>query len=406
MKKFTLLFCITLSMILSFSACGNSSSSDTDESQAVKVDSVKYSIETQNFSQELTRDGYTLKEKQYFDLVTVEGEGDAAKEINAGLESRLDDYKESLEETQGYLNDSVGEMFDGDEFINTFDAEVTQNSDGLFSVRYQSEWYQGGVSNANEYGDVFSISSGHKLNLAGALDVSEEEAMSYVVRTVKKAMEEDVDFFSPDALSVVSKIDVDDIEFYLKNGEIYLCFETYLLGPGSNGCSVLKLIENAEEPENNDASKSAETEQKSSGSGGVEYAKYIGKTVSDVSKALGSNYEADYLNGGFAMCYDSSGLYFFMDDSEDYGTMIDDCVIVEEYLYSGKALGKLFANMTFPEIKNAVGDSVSLNEPEYFYNEEDQCYEYYLSFDYSGYTFAYWWYDDPDMVKSDFVDVR
>ena len=89
-------------MILSFSACGNSSSSDTDESQAVKVDSVKYSIETQNFSQELTRDGYTLKEKQYFDLVTVEGEGDAAKEINAGLESRLDDYKESLEETQGY----------------------------------------------------------------------------------------------------------------------------------------------------------------------------------------------------------------------------------------------------------------------------------------------------------------
>lgn len=207
------------------------------ENQAQKVaqtqtDRADYTIERQDRSV-ANKDGSTAL-SWYYDLVQLTGDTPEIQAINDSLNSRCDEF---FAENSGNL---PLEKQPDDLWLNTMEAAVTQNGDGLLSVCMTRTWYMGGVANTDYLGYTYDLSTGQAVGLAG-LTSQDPDTLATTLREIVKAYmagQPEAGWWD-DAVDKVDSRSLEDMIFWVDGGEIVLCFETYDLTIGAYGPVVI-----------------------------------------------------------------------------------------------------------------------------------------------------------------------
>lgn len=205
------------------------------ENQAQKIaqtDSAEYTIERQDRSVS-NKDGSTSLSR-YYDLVRLTGDTPEIQAINDSLNGHCDEF---FKENSG---DVPLEKRADDLWLNTMDAAVTQNGDGLLSVNMTRNWYMGGVANTDYLGYTYDLSTGETVGLAD-LTSQNHDTLTTTLREIVKAYmvsHPEVDWWD-DAADIVDSRSLEDMIFWVNSGEIVLCFSTYDLSPGAYGPAII-----------------------------------------------------------------------------------------------------------------------------------------------------------------------
>ena len=128
--------------------------------------------------------------------------------------------------------------------------------------------------------------------------------------------------------------------------------------------------------------------------------KYFGKTPDELIAELGTDYVADFFEGGFYYYYEECNAGFFWTSYDDdpvtdetFATGTVHLILVNQGAACGYGLS---AGMTYPQIQELLAPYIpDLEEPEYWYFEMYERYCYSLSFAFNGFTFYYEWTEDP-----------
>lgn len=191
-----------------------------------------YSIERQDRSVH-NKDG-SLALSRYYDLVQLTGDTPEIQAINDSLNGHCDEF---FKENSG---DVPLEKRADDLWLNTMDAAVTHNGDGLLSVNMTRTWYMGGVANTDYQGYTYDLSTGEAVGLAG-LTSQDHDTLATTLREIVKAYmasHPEVDWWD-DAADIVDSRSLEDMIFWVDSGEIVLCFSTYDLSPGAYGPVII-----------------------------------------------------------------------------------------------------------------------------------------------------------------------
>ena len=201
------------------------------ENQAQKIaqtDSAEYTIGRQDRSV-ANKDGFRALSR-YYDLVQLTGDTPEIQAINDSLNGHCDEF---FKENSG---DVPLEKRADDLWLNTMDAAVTHNGDGLLSVNMTRTWYMGGVANTDYQGYTYDLSTGEAVGLSG-LTSQDHDTLATTLREIVKAYmasHPEVDWWD-DAADIVDSRSLEDMLFWVDGGEIVLCFSTYDLSPGACG---------------------------------------------------------------------------------------------------------------------------------------------------------------------------
>lgn len=180
-----------------------------------------------------------------FEQVVVLDRTDAAEKINAQIEEvgeafvSEQSYRiyESEEEMEDYLE--LAGMGYGD-LIYDMSAEVTHNGDGILSIRMGTEWFMGGVFNADYYGMTFDLTTGEMLNvlqvMGGDPAEAEEKLNTIICEYVTEEYGEGL-FDAPER--ILEGRSAEEYNFHVAEGQIIVTFETYTFAPGAAGATVV-----------------------------------------------------------------------------------------------------------------------------------------------------------------------
>ena len=181
--------------------------------------------------------------KQYFDKVVLDETNENFKNINRLIEEECDAFMANAEDvTESVTDDDF--LSSGEVYENYSDADVTNNDDGILSIRMDTYWWLGGVSNHNVYGLNYNLRTGEKLALADVFDMSESEIEEYLKKKTKEYINShpDMNWWDDDlynAIDIVDEYTLDQFQYYIEGDKICICYSVYELGPGAMGCVVV-----------------------------------------------------------------------------------------------------------------------------------------------------------------------
>ena len=134
------------------------------------------------------------------------------------------------------------------------------------------------------------------------------------------------------------------------------------------------------------------------------WASFIGKPLREIAEYLGESYTCEWVSGYAA--YFPCGLLVYCETSyENLEPSDDDLVSILTLGDEDPVIKGLTVAMTYPELKEAVGDRTSFSEMYYDLSEESGYNEYSLDFKLNGYFIRYIWRDDPYQAKAAVVVV-
>lgn len=195
-----------------------------------ELQSATYDIQKQDMSIR-NKQGETMAEL-FYDLVFLTSEGEGVDKINQMLDLGYQEYKSS---NQTVTDESLSEEADLP-YFNTYAASVTYNENGVFSIKFDADWYWGGVHNFNYYGKTFDLNSGEELGIKDLIQANTSTLSAYLKETAKQYVRSNnIDDFMDDVEQKIDAYGLDDFPFYIEESQIVLCFETYELASGAAG---------------------------------------------------------------------------------------------------------------------------------------------------------------------------
>jgi len=175
----------------------------------------------------------------YYDLVQLTGDRPEVTSINQSLEADSEVFFTS-NGGRSELKEMAFSMPDFGPYFNTAEAEVVQNGDDLFSIRMTTGWYMGGVVNYDCYGLTYRLDTGEKLDLADLTDQDLEVFGRQVRDAVKDYMEKHSEIsWWENAAQVVDEIPLEQMRFWVEDGEIVVSYATYDLAAGAYGAPII-----------------------------------------------------------------------------------------------------------------------------------------------------------------------
>lgn len=184
-----------------------------------------------------------LKLSQYYDKIVLEETNDNNIKINNLIQNEsnrfLDDSEEAINFTKENLPFNSGEYYS-----NYSNAIVTNNSDGILSIKNTCLWYMGGVGHISNNGLNYNLNTGDILRLTDVFAMTTYEIEQYFKEQTKKYIEENPDKgwwndSIQNAVSIVDNYTLSRFNYYIENDNIYLCYPIYELGPGAMGQIVV-----------------------------------------------------------------------------------------------------------------------------------------------------------------------
>ncbi len=166
----------------------------------------------------------------FYDLAAITDEVPLRETVNAALRSGYESFT-----ADSPLYD--GGYDEGDTNYNDSRVgELTQNADGILSLKYRHDWWMGGVGDGSVTGVTVSLRTGRLLKLSDfaaadgweiTAEALEEMALNYyIARGAATSTYQAEDFMEKQ---------LDELNFYIENNEIILCIAKYELAEGAAG---------------------------------------------------------------------------------------------------------------------------------------------------------------------------
>ncbi|MCR5429704.1 MAG: DUF4163 domain-containing protein [Eubacterium sp.] len=169
-----------------------------------------------------------IKATMTYQLINVSGV-DGASAINKTLRADMDGLQKSSSATKFYswvAEDDAKKIKDNYYFTAT--SKVKYNMNNILSIRITLKWYAGGAVNTDEYGYNFNAKTGAQIGIKSVVTGS--------TNTIKKKMYTAIKnkgwskSYTKKAKKIIKKAKLKDLEFYMKNDKVIICFEPYSLG--------------------------------------------------------------------------------------------------------------------------------------------------------------------------------
>ena len=110
-------------------------------------------------------------------------------------------------------------------------SSVKYNKKSIISIRVQTEWWEGGVSNIDRYGLNYSLKTGKKLHVNEVCRKSKKTIKRTLYKSIKNRVEKQQE--DERALKEIKKKKVKKLNFYIKkNGDVIVTFGPYEIGAG------------------------------------------------------------------------------------------------------------------------------------------------------------------------------
>jgi len=201
-----------------------------EETAQEKIQSVQCDIQTKDMS---VSDGQgKIMADVSYDLVVLSEETGATKKINQAL---YEDYQLFCDDTKQLTPESLAQE-EGLPYVNKSGVKVVHNADGIISFKYETEWYWGGGYNGSCSGKTFDLNTGEELHIPDLIDADDGLILTCLKEQTKRHMRFiDNDIYYEEAEQTVDGYGMDDFPYYVENGQVVLCFETYKLASGAVG---------------------------------------------------------------------------------------------------------------------------------------------------------------------------
>lgn len=208
------------------------------------VDSVNYQMVKED--QSIRDDDGNLLVEFTYERIALSGSQPAVQAINQQIKNDCAKFLSSERRTDFETNaknavqgGSLNPQMENGHWFNTAEATVTQNADGIFSIRMTTGWYMGGVFNQDYYGMNYNLHTGKSATLPELLGENEDTLTEKLREIVSTHLKADPGRF-PSSENLSRYTSTDDFDFYVQDGKITLVFPTYEFGPGAAGATVIQ----------------------------------------------------------------------------------------------------------------------------------------------------------------------
>ncbi len=178
---------------------------------------------------------YTLKDRESYELVVLNGKSAAIKKINSTLKKECNKVLKNM--PQDYAQDDYLYITSNVTYENIYKSKVTYNKNGIISIRVSYSWFQGGVA---DYGDkcyTFSLKTGKQLSLLDVCKGTNQSLTKQIINSLIKKYGKDC--FDSD---LSKKISAKKVDFYLKPGnKAVVTFDKYEIAVGAAGAFTINL---------------------------------------------------------------------------------------------------------------------------------------------------------------------
>lgn len=176
--------------------------------------------------------------QHWYDLVVLQGESDGIRAINQSLNDEMAGFfmseKELAESAEfPYLTPETA-------FLSTCEAEVTHNANGVFCIKFSTDWMMGGVYTGNYYGKTFQLKNGLPATLTELTgqdaDSLEKRLKEIVWNYLTTEWKDKIDEYANNTLEEYT---LEKFNFSIENGKIVLLFPTYTFSCGAVGPTIV-----------------------------------------------------------------------------------------------------------------------------------------------------------------------
>lgn len=360
-----------------------------------------YSIQRKDHSKLDTSEKYGIS--LFYDLVEFNQKLPEFEKVNQQLYKDYEEYQNQLttEELDTYVPTACANQ---ETYQYTIETALSYQGNDIISFLQTSTWYMGGVAHKDYNGYVISLSTGEFMPLPQLVNADEEtlldDLQAIALCLARKSQTQQ------DIQKNVSTWGLEEYEYYVRDGKVYLLFDTYKLGPGADGSLQAFLCQVGGIP--------ARIKERGEVKGA---ASFLNGYAGELMQLYGKDYTLGAYQGGTFIQFAGTPAYFLkgtdLPEDVSYGghyppELINNYMTVHQVWAMGDAplLDGLTSSMTYPELVQAVGDNTTLDEPEYFESIESGAQLYSASFTYKGYSFVYQWTQDPNTTKSFEAAVR
>lgn len=169
-----------------------------------------------------------------YDQIVMNGDTPTAQKINQQLNKDRENFLRPLSEDlkQNILSNAV---YNPNSFHNTADAAIAYQSDSYLSICVSTNWYGGGVMTIDHYGLNFDLTTGNKATICMVTGM-EWDALKPMLQKILAEFR-GRHFTIPD--NALEQFKMEDLPFFIQNGEIMIAFPTYSVAVGAEGCVIV-----------------------------------------------------------------------------------------------------------------------------------------------------------------------
>lgn len=200
------------------------------------IDSVEYTVETTDHSI-VDNDAAFLY--LYYDAVQIKDDIPNKDDINAAIVQYCENVFERNGGIESLLENAKSPLCTIESpFECTVSSEVTNNSEGIFSIIMTTNWYMGGVFDYGYGCFTYDLNEGKAVEISSLLNMSEEAA----AELMKEKMMEFMDA-RPDGgwyYDVIEDYGYNDFKWFIDEGQLMLALDKYEAATGATGGAIIE----------------------------------------------------------------------------------------------------------------------------------------------------------------------
>lgn len=217
----------------------NENFKNTNEEQIELLYQTSVTFDEEKNIQRTTLDtqGYPLS--VYFEIPVINETVSGHEKINTFFLKLRDDFFSSENEDLNYAWEiATTAPLESGTYCFKCKANINEQTEEYISVGIRYEWWMGGV---NDYGSdsyFFSTKTGEQLFLTDIIDYPEDEIKEIIFSALEEKKAENEDGIM---LDLIEDYELDDFEFSILDGKVYILFDKYEAACGAYGGFDIEL---------------------------------------------------------------------------------------------------------------------------------------------------------------------
>lgn len=176
----------------------------------------------------------------YYEIPVFEGQGEGYDKINAFFQELNDDFWGPENEDLAWMLETVSEYPPNDTYRDKVTARICDWTDQYISVSLAYSWYMGGVKDFGNTNYNFRTDTGEELLLSDISDCSDTEIKDMILDAMIQTYG-DIDTYFPGSSDIIRNYNIEDFDFYISDGHVYVCFDKYEIAYGAAGDFEVEL---------------------------------------------------------------------------------------------------------------------------------------------------------------------